>query len=66
MSMSDLNFPKSIIDKLKLNNITSFEKLWEMSRKDLKSIGFTYEGINNIAIKLQLNGLDLNKRVNSK
>lgn len=64
--MSDLNFQKSIIDKLKLNNITSFEKLWEMSRKDLKSIGFTYEEINNIAIKLQLNGLDLNKRVNSK
>lgn len=64
--MSDLNFQKSIIDKLKLNNITSFEKLWRMSRKNLKSIGFTYEEINNIAIKLQLNGLDLNKRVNSK
>lgn len=66
MSMNDLNFQKNIIDKLKLNNITSIEKLWEMSRKDLKSIGFTYEEINDIAIKLQLNGLDLNKRVNSK
>lgn len=64
--MNDLNFQKNIIDKLKLNNITSIEKLWEMSRKDLKSIGFTYEEINDIAIKLQLNGLDLNKRVNSK
>ena len=64
--MSDLNFQKNIIDKLRLNNITSIEKLWEMSRKDLKSIGFTYDEINLIAIKLQLNGLDLNKRVNSK
>ena len=66
MIISDLNFQKNIIDKLRLNNITSIEKLWEMSRKDLKSIGFTYEEINLIAIKLQLNGLDLNKRVNSK
>ena len=66
MIISDLNFQKNIIDKLRLNNITSIEKLWEMSRKDLKSIGFTYDEINLIAIKLQLNGLDLNKRVNSK
>ena len=47
MIISDLNFQKNIIDKLRLNNITSIEKLWEMSRKDLKSIGFTYDEIKD-------------------
>lgn len=33
-----------------------------MSRNELKLLGFSYEEINLIAIKLQLNVLDLNKR----
>ena len=36
-----------------------------MSRKELKLLGFSYEEINLIAIKLQLIGMDLNKSKSS-
>ena len=66
MILKDLDFEKVILDKLILNNIDSIEKLWEMNRKELKSMEFTYEEINKIAIKLQLRGLDLNRKTNYK
>ncbi len=66
MILKDLDFEKVILDKLILNNIDSIGKLWQMNRKELKNIGFTYEEINKIAIKLQLRGLDLNKKINCK
>lgn len=62
MILKDLDFEKVILDKLILNNIDSIGKLWQMNRKELKNIGFTYEEIKKIAIKLQLKGLDLNKK----
>ena len=64
MCLSDLNLPKTILDKLKANNIDSVQKIWVMSRKELKLLDFSYEEINIIAIKLQLKGMDLNKRKN--
>lgn len=64
MNLSDLNLPKTILDKLKANNIDSVQKIWVMSRKELKLLDFSYEEINIIAIKLQLKGMDLNKRKN--
>ena len=66
MILKDLDFEKVILDKLSLNNIDSIEKSWGMNRKELKSMGFTYEEINEIAIKLQLRGLDLNRKTNYK
>ena len=51
MLLKDLDFEKVILDKLFLNNIDSIGKLWQMNRKDLKNIGFTYEEIKKIAIK---------------
>ena len=66
MLLKDLDFEKVILDKLILNNIDSIGKLWQMNRKDLKNIGFTYEEIKKIAIKLQLRRLDLNKKINCK
>ena len=65
MHLNDLNLQKVILDKLKLNDINSTEKLLKMSRKELKLLGFSYEEINLIAIKLQLIGMDLNKRKSS-
>ena len=65
MYLNDLNLQKAILDKLKLNDINSTEELLKMSRKELKLLGFSYEGINLIAIKLQLIGMDLNKRKSS-
>lgn len=66
MILKDLDFEKVILDKLSLNNIDSIEKLLGMNRKELKSMGFTYEEVNKIAIKLQLRGLDLNRKTNYK
>lgn len=66
MILKDLDFEKVILDKLILNNIDSIGKLWQMNKKELKNIGFTYEEIKKIAIKLQLRGLDLNKKINCK
>lgn len=64
MNLSDLNLPKTIIDKLKANNIDSVQKIQVMSRKELRLLDFSYEEINIIAIKLQLKGMDFNKRKN--
>lgn len=64
MNLGDLNLPKTILDKLKANNIDSVQKIWVMSRKELRLLDFSYEKINIIAIKLQLKGIDLNKRKN--
>lgn len=64
MNLGDLNLPKTILDKLKANNIDSVQKIWVMSRKELRLLDFSYEEINIIAIKLQLKGMDLNKRKN--
>lgn len=64
MNLGDLNLPKTILDKLKANNIDSVQKIWVMSRKELRLLDFSYEKINIIAIKLQLKGMDLNKRKN--
>lgn len=64
MNLSNLNLPKTILDKLKANNIDSVQKIWVMSRKELRLLDFSYEEINIIAIKLQLKGMDLNKRKN--
>lgn len=65
MYLNDLNLQKAILDKLKLNDINSTEELLKMSRKELKLLGFSYEEINLIAIKLQLIGMDLSKRKSS-
>ncbi len=65
MYLNDLNLQTAILDKLKLNDINSTEELLKMSRKELKLLGFSYEEINLIAIKLQLIGMDLNKRKSS-
>lgn len=65
MYLNDLNLQKAILDKLKLNDINYTEELLKMSRKELKLLGFSYEEINLIAIKLQLIGMDLNKRKSS-
>ena len=66
MNLNSLELDKKILEKLKLNNINSIEKLWELDRKTLKEMNFSYDEINSIAIKLQLEGLDLNKRKNLK
>ena len=53
----------TITNKLKKNNIIFVKDLWYLKRKDLKSLNFTDTEINEIIIKMQLNGIDLNKYI---
>jgi len=58
-----LGIDKQVIEKLEQNNIKSIKELWLTSRKDLKMMDFSDSEINHIKIKLQLWGLDLNKKI---
>lgn len=60
----DLN--TKILDKLKKVQIDKIESLWKCKKEYLKEIGFTDNEISQIKIKLQLFGIDLNKRVYNK
>lgn len=48
---------------LKERNINLIEDLWKLSKKDLKTYGINDKDIKYISIKLQLLGLDLNKKI---
>lgn len=61
-SINKLNLDENIIEKLESNNIVSLEELWILKRLDLKRLGFNNDEINEIITKLQLMGLDLNKK----
>lgn len=58
-----LDLDKQISDLLKKNDIVTIENLWVLNRKKLKELGLKDNEIKQITIKLQLLGLDLNKRV---
>ena len=61
-TIEEMGLPKKINDKLKNNEINSVKDLWVLKRTELKKLSFTDNEINQIIIKLQLNGLDLNKK----
>lgn len=48
---------------LKENNINTVGDLWVLNKKKLKEIGIVDLDIKFISIKLQLLGLDLNKKI---
>ena len=62
-SIDILDLDTKVIDILKKKEINTIEHLWVLNRKNLKEIGLTDIEIKQIVIKLQLLGLDLNKRV---
>ena len=57
-----LTLNDNVVKKLKNNNINYVKDLWSLSRKDLKNLNFSDLDIQGIIIKLQLKGLDLNKK----
>jgi 5-bromo-4-chloroindolyl phosphate hydrolysis protein len=61
-TIDDSGLSKKIVDKLLNNNINVIKDIWILKRSDLKKIGLTDTEINQIIVKLQLNGLDLNKK----
>lgn len=58
-----LEIDKKIIQKLELLNIKTINELWIKNRKELKLLGLNDSEINHIRIKMQLWGLDLNKKM---
>ena len=61
--IEELSLDTKALKLLKENNIITVEDLWTKKRKDLKELSFTDSEITNIAIKLQLYCLDLNKKI---
>ena len=58
-----LDLDKAIVEVFRKNDIVTIEQLWVLNRKKLKELGLKDNEIKQITIKLQLLGLDLNKRV---
>lgn len=62
-NIDKLNLSSKITNKLKENNINIINDLWILKRKQLKDLGFTDTEIKSIIISLQLQGIDLNKKI---
>ena len=62
--ISYLNLNPNIINILKDNDILSVYDLWIQNRKNLKKINLNDQEIKEIIIKLELHGIDLNKKTN--
>ena len=57
-----LDIDPSIIKKLNSNDINIIDELLCFKRKELKKIGLNDNEIKQVIIKLQLKGMDLNRR----
>jgi hypothetical protein len=62
-SVSTLKLEKKLINKLISKDIMIINDLWKLRRKDLKNLGFSDREIKDIIISLELNGLDLGKKI---
>ena len=60
--INSLNISKKIVKILKENEIIKVYDLWIRNRKYLKNLGLSDNEIKEIIIKLELIGLDLNKK----
>ncbi|MBO5376115.1 MAG: hypothetical protein J6A52_04620 [Bacilli bacterium] len=63
LTVEKLDIKDNIVNKLKLNNIFFIKDIWCLKRKNLKDLDLNDSEINKIIIQLQLNGIDLNKKV---
>ncbi len=61
--ITKLNLTSNLLKKLYDNNIKVINDLWILKRKELKELGITDKEIKSIVISLQLEGLDLNKKI---
>ena len=61
--IEDLDINTKLLEKLKSNNLVYVKDIWILKRKDLKNIKLSDSEINQIIIKMQLHGYDLNKKI---
>ena len=60
-----LELESDVLKVLKDNDINTVGDVWVLNRKKLKAMGLKDSDIKQVIIKLQLLGLDLNKRMYS-
>lgn len=60
--INKLGIDDAIIKVFNSRDIMTINDLWSLKRKDLKDMNFSGEQINHIIIKMQLNGIDLNRK----
>jgi hypothetical protein len=60
-----LELESDVLKILKDNDIKTIGDVWVLNRKKLKAMGLKDSDIKQVIIKLQLLGLDLNKRMYS-
>jgi len=58
-----LDVDSNIMHILSSNNINIIEDLWVLKRNDLKEMNLSDSDIKLIRIKMQLLGIDINKKV---
>lgn len=61
--ISNLDLESKIVEVLYNNEKKTVGDLWELNRQNLKAFGLNDAEIKQIIIKLQLLGLDLNRKV---
>lgn len=61
--ISILGLDDNIVCLLTKNEIRTVNELWLKTKKDLKNYGLKDKDIKYVSIKLQLIGLDLNKKM---
>lgn len=62
-NIKNLDLDKAVITLLNNHEVKLIKDLWVLNRKTLKDYGLKDSEIKQITIKLQLLGLDLNKKV---
>ena len=65
-SIDKLEISGELLVNLFNNGICLIKDLWNLSRKDLKKMNFSDGDINQIMIKMQLHGIDLNRKIYNK
>ena len=61
--ISILGLDNKINEKLRSNELNLVNEIWSLGRKELKNFELSDSEINQIIIKLQLNGVDLNRKI---
>ncbi len=62
-NIKKMNLSDKVTKKLLENNINCIKDIWVLKRKDLKKFNLTDKEIKSIIIALQLEGLDLGKKM---
>lgn len=62
-NITKLNLSSNLTKKLTSLNLKTIYDIWILKRKDLKEKGLNDSEIKSIIIALELEGLDLNKKI---